>query len=278
MDHFLLSHWVLTHAIIVLLIIFFINIILYAIHKFVHFNFLRKHQTFIISIFTTFGVLYTVILGFTLVNSQQNLNTIISQINEEAYLSEALYQSLNVFPEKTRLEAQKQVMEYMISIVKEEWPLMKESMESPFTLMKLEKMWKSFYNIQPQTEVEKIWYSTASDIILKQSSARLKRIYSTWNSIDHITWEVLIIGAIILITFSLFLQTSNFIIRSLFVSLFSASIILLLLVIYAFDNPFDKPINIQPKSYQIIYNYDKKTRGTTISPENVDFTSKLYLK
>jgi len=41
----------------------------------------------------------------------------------------------------------------------------------------------------------------------------------------------------------------------------------MLFIVYAFDHPFSGQIEIKPKAYQIIYNYDVKTRNTLISPE-----------
>jgi len=245
------------------------NIVFSIVRKFINFEILKKHHELAGFIVSVLGVLYSVILGFTIVNSQQNLKNIVLQVDEEAYLSESLFQSAKIFPEKERAEIQDRVMAYIKSIIEEEWPLMKKKMESSLTLMKLEEMWRAFYNFQPKTEKEKMWYSRSVEFLLKQNSARLKRIYSTWQSIGILFWMALIVGGLILISFLFFFGTENILAHRLLISFFSGYFAFILVVIYALDNPFNEPIKLQPKAYQVIYNYDVKTRGTTISPEEV---------
>jgi len=270
MNIFNIPNWVILCFGIIFGTIFIVNVVFLIIRKFIHFSILKKHHDFAGFVIGVFGVLYSVFLGFTIINSQQNLNNIISQVNEEAYLSESLFQSAKAFPKEIRTDMQNKVMLYVKSIILEEWPLMKKKIESPNTLMKLEEMWQSFYDFQPQTEQEKLWYSKSAEILLKQSSARLKRIYSTWESIGTLPWVALIVGGLALISFLFFFGTENTIAHMLLISIFSSYFAFMLFVVYALDNPFSGPINIKPKAYQIIYNYDVKTRGTTIPPEKVD--------
>ena len=267
MNIFGTSNWIFTCLFIIVGTIFIANLIFFTVRRFIHFSVLKKHHDFAGFIVGVFGVLYSVFLGFTIVNSQQNLNNIVLRVNEEAYLSESIFQSANVFPEKEKAKIQNKVMSYVKSIVEEEWPLMSKKMENPYTLIKLEKMWKTFYNFHPQTEQEKLWYAQSVALLLKQSSARLKRIYSTWESIGILPWLALIIGGIVLILFLFFFGTENTKTHVIIISLVSSYIAFMLFIVYSFDNPFRNPINVQPKAYQIIYNYDTKTKNSTISPE-----------
>jgi len=80
---------------------------------------------------------------------------------------------------------------------------MKKREENPITLDKLEAIWQAFSEFQPRTEQEKLWYAKSIEFLLKQSSARLERIYSSWESIGVLPWIALIIGGIILTAFLL---------------------------------------------------------------------------
>jgi len=67
----------------------------FIVRRYIHFSILKKHHDLAGFVIGVFGVLYSVFLGFTIVNTQQNLNHIISQVEEEAYLSESIFQSAN---------------------------------------------------------------------------------------------------------------------------------------------------------------------------------------
>ncbi len=53
----------------------------------------------------------------------------------------------------------------------------------------------------------------------------------------------------------------------LLITFFSGYFAFMLFVVYALDNPFQGPIRIKPKAYEVIYNYDVNTHGHLISPE-----------
>jgi hypothetical protein len=210
-----------------------------------------------------------VILGFTLVNSQQNYLNLVTKINEEAYLTEQLFQAAHGFSPSFKIKLQKNIMIYLESVFKEEWPLMAKKQENPITLKKLENMLSLYYNYKPQNDVEKIWFAKSIDVLLKHSSARLERIYSSWQKLGSLIWTNLILGTIILILFFLFIGAENPKILIFWISLFAGFFIFTLFVINAFDHPFSAPIKIKPKAYKIIYNYDTKTRNTMTSPEAI---------
>ncbi len=192
--------WLLICLAIIIGTIIIANLVFSIICRFIHFKILKKHHDIAGFIIGAFGVLYSVFLGFTIVSSQQNLNNIILEVNEEAYLSESLFQAANAFPQETKIEIQQKVMTYVKSIINDEWPLMYKKEESPLTLIKLEEMWQAFFQFNPQTEREKLWYSKAIGALLKQSSARLKRVYASWESIGSLIWVGLMSGGMIIIS------------------------------------------------------------------------------
>lgn len=249
-------NWIFICIGIVLGTIVIANIIFFIVRRYIHFSILKKHHDLAGFVIGVFGVLYSVFLGFTIINSQQNITHIISQVEKEAYLSESVFQSANAFPEKIKKDMQKKVLAYVKSIIDDEWPQMKERKESPVTLGKLEDIWQAFVEFHPQTEQEKLWYAKSLEFLFKQSNARLERIYSSWESIGTLPWLALIIGGIILTAFLFFFGTENSIAHMLLISLFSGYFVFMLFIVFALDNPFSKPMQIKPKAYQIIYNYD----------------------
>lgn len=139
--------------------------------------------------------------------------------------------------------------------------------ESPVTLLKLEKMWEPFYGFQPKTKKEELFFSQALNTLNDLNSARLQRIYSSWDSLGSLSWLALITGAAVLIFFLFFFGTENHFIQFVISALFITYLIFMIFVIWALDNPFRQPQMIEPRAYEVIYNYYSVTRGSDVSPE-----------
>ncbi len=263
----LTSSWIALCLTIVLVAVFVSAGIFLVVRGWVRTGTLRKHHDFAGFVIATLGTLYSVFLGFTIVGSQERQGHILEKVNKEAYLCGDLYRATAAFGEPIRGKAQGAIKEYLKSIVVDEWPLMGEKKESPLTLEKMEGMWAEYYKFQPGTEVEKIWFGKTVNILLDLNSARLERIYSSWESLGMISWIALILGGVVLLSLLFFFGTENFWAQLSINTLFVGYFAFMIYVVYALDNPFREPQIIQPKAYQIIYNYYSENPREFVSPE-----------
>lgn len=261
------SNWVFQYLLILAIIIPFSCILFFIVRRFIHYNVLKKHHDLVGYIIATLGTLYSVFLGFTIVNSQEQQGKIISKVNQEAYLCADLLRMTELFPNTIRKEMQDGILTYLQSVIDEEWPLMAQKLESPYTLRALETLWKPYYEFEPKTTQQKLWFATSLDILLKFNSARLQRVYSSWESLGPISWTALLVGAIIISSFLFYFGSENPLAHLSINSLFIAYIVFMIFVVYLFDNPFKGFTKIQPKAYKIVYNYYTTDQGTLVSPE-----------
>lgn len=258
--------WIILFSVIVLGSIFLGLLVFTIIRRCVHHDILKKHHDLAGFIIGTLGVLYSVFLGFTIVHAQDRYAQITSQVNKEAYLSADLYRIAGIFPEKKE-EIRNAIGAYLKSVIEDEWPLMSQKKENLETLKKLEDLWKPFYNLRLKSEEDKIWFSQALQLLFDFNSARLARIYSSWNSLSVFSWIALIVGAIILVSLLFFFGTENKRAHFVLNSLFIGYIALMIFTVYTFENPFEPPQAIQPKAYEIVYNYYHENEKKLMSPE-----------
>lgn len=268
MKIFSIPMWAIYCSLFIAGLIFFGIFVFFVVRRYFHHELLKKHHDLAGFIFATFGVLYSVFLGFTIVNSQDHYGQIISQIDQEAYLSADLFRMAFPLPEKIRVQMQNGITEYIKSVIEDEWPLMYKKMESPITLKKLEEMWVPYYSFTPGTEHEKLWLTESLRVLVQYNSARLKRIYSSWDSLGGLSWAALVSGGIILMSFLFFFGTENAFAHILMNSVFIGYFGFMLFVVYSLDNPFRPPQKINPTAYEVVYNYYKTARGRSISPED----------
>jgi len=261
------QNWQTQYLIFAIVCLILFNLIFFLVRRFVHFDVLKKHHDLAGFVIGTLGTLYSVLLGFSIVSAQERLGLIVSKVNEEAYLSADLYRTTLVFPQDTRAHMQNSILSYIDSVIHDEWPLMQQQLESPITLEKLEQLWALFYQFQPQTEQEKIWFNQAITTLTALNSARLERIYSSWDTLNTLSQLALFGGGLVLISFLLFFGTENLLSQLAINGLFIIYLAFMMYVVYSLDKPFSNSQPIQPKAYEIIYNYYTQTRGKPLSPE-----------
>jgi hypothetical protein len=229
-----------------------ISIIIFLIVKqFTQINVLKRHHDLAGYIIGVFGVLYSVLLGYTLVALEEHHGQIIALIDEEAYIINDLFNSTMTFPEKSRIEIQEKIKTYVESVMQEEWPTMYIKLENKTTHNKLQDIWQAFYNFQPKSEQDKIWFSKCIDLLNEVNTARLHRIH--WEGIGFFPWLTLLIGALILTTFLFFFGTENLIAHLVLNSLFIGYFAFTLYIVYILNNPFLSPIKVMPKAFEYVY-------------------------
>ena len=154
------------------------------------------------------------------------------------------------FPEEVRNKIRKGVKEYLKSVIEDEWALMADKKESPDALKKLEKLWELIYALKVKDEQKRLWFSQILDVLTQFNSARLERIYTSWDTIGILAWSTVIIGAATIIIFLSFFGTENFLAQLLINSLFVGMLSFMIYVIYSYDDPFNPPQKINPKAYE----------------------------
>jgi len=265
------QHWIiLCFSLVVGSIVIFNVVFYFIVRKYIHFDILKKHHDLAGFVITTLGVLYTVFLGLTVVNAQNQKNEISSRVNEEAYLAANLIRFVSALPEQQKIQVQQGIKGYLKSVVEDEWLLMGLKQESPKTLEKLEEFWAPLYEYRPSNVRDRLWFSQCLEILTKFNSARLERIYTSWESLGSISWAVVIVGALVIISLLLFFGTENLVAQFIMNSLFVGYFAFMIYAIYSFDNPFNPPQAITPKAYEVVYNYYTEEPNEHKSPEEIE--------
>lgn len=225
---------------------------------------LKEHQEVAGFIVTTLGALYGVIIAFTIVSVQSQTIDIRRGVNKEAYLAVDL---LKVSQGLRGLEdpVYKALFHYLDSVVHKEWALMPKRMEDPITLEKLEILWNAYYSYHPKSNTEDIWLKQSLDTLQELNEARMIRIYDSWGYLSALSWLALIVGGMVMIGFLFCFGSENTGFQVGINFAYSFFIIFLFMIVYQFDHPFVPPIKLNPKSYEIVYDY-YKTHGVYGQP------------
>lgn len=245
--------WVLTACFIVLVSILLSLGLLWLIRKFVPIHTLKKSHDVVGFTFSIVGVLYSVILGFTVISVQDRHNKMLEASHSEAILLADLYQDAAFFPIADRKAIRSSLRQYVDHVITEEWWLSSEKKIHFKTRTCLREIWESYYNVDLQSEKMNIWYTESISKLNSFLSVRLSRQFSAWEHLGGMMWTLLIIGALITLSFMFFFGLENLHSHMLMTALLAGYLSFMLFLVYSLDNVFKGPQGVKPEALQEVY-------------------------
>jgi hypothetical protein len=199
------------------------------------------------------GVLYSVILGFTVINTQNRYNEMLTTVQTEAILLADLYQDAGFFSEEERHAIRVSLRNYVDYVVKEEWWLSSERKIRLKTRELISAIWRSYYNIELTNDKMKIWYTESIAKLNNFMNARLARQFNSWEHLGDMMWSLLIVGAIMTTCFMFFFGLENLRMHMLMTALLAGYLSFMLFLVYSLDHVFKGPAAIKPVALEEVY-------------------------
>jgi hypothetical protein len=206
-------------------------------------------------IFATVGVLYAVLLAFSVLIVWQGFDKAQDITVNEASCIGSLYRCADSFPADFKAKLKYELVLYVNAIVDEEWPLMARGRGSENVQKINDSLWKLYNDFQAKTESEKIFLSASVHHMAQISELRTKRIAASGEGIHPLIYFILIIGSIITIAFSMLFGTENIVPHLIMVALMAAMIAISLVTIIAIDYPFTGDLSIRPGAFTEVLSY-----------------------
>ena len=210
---------------------------------------LKCHHDVAGFIFTNLGVLYAVLLGFTVVNVQQRYDKIEDNTQTEAsYLAE-LYSDAQVFSPKNRHEIRESIKNYTQSVIDEEWEKMSNGERCLNTIEAFHHIWHTYYDVELSNDKQKLWYAESISKLNQLINVRIARILGSKESLSPQMWWLLILGGIVMVAFVWVFGMKSVVSQILMTSILAASIGFLLYLIYSLDTAFSGDVYIKPDAF-----------------------------
>ncbi len=200
---------------------------------------------------------YSLLIAFVVVIVWQQYQVTGDRIESEASKLLNIYRSSYVFKDSSGVLIRKEVLNYVASVEKDEWPALEKDSLSTKTQKIYNKIWHDIYLVRPNTEEEKVWYASMVQNLNQFGEARHLRLSDRDSSIPLIMWQILWAGAFLIILFSILLDSDNYVNHLLKVIMLSLMIVFSLSLIYLLDHPFKGTLKMEPKAFDNIYVLDK---------------------
>lgn len=238
----------------VLGIVFIITVVIsiLTVRKTIGRKTLQAHHDVTGFVFTNLGVLFSVLLGFTVVNVQQRFDKIRETTQVEASYLADLYHGAAVFSSKDSARIREEIKQYIENIIHDEWPLMSKRDPSLQTSEQLKALWNSYYTVQLDTPNQQIWYAESIKKLNQLVDTRLARILGAEDSLSEEMWTFLFLGAITLVLFISFFGVENIRAHVFLGSILAISTAYLLFLIHSLDTAYTGKIQVSPDALERI--------------------------
>jgi len=202
-----------------------------------------KHNEVAGFIFATAGVLYAVLLGFTVILVLEQFLAAESAVAQEAAALITVARDTSSFPEPARGQVHDQLRAYAQFVINEEWRTIDEGTleheESTRSLAAINNVW-SIYRSLPPSKVD----PHTTDSLDNLSARRAIRLQSTEASVPAVLWFGLMIGVVVTICFCLVLYMGNVKLHAGMTALLTGLIATCLWMTVVINHPFAGDLHV----------------------------------
>jgi hypothetical protein len=155
-------------------------------------------QNIVLGPFAFVVTLYAFLLSFVVINLWQTFTQAQQTAVREAEAISVLYRLTESFP---GTQASRQtLMQYVWSVIQDEWPAMASGKTSPQTEALYNQIWQEMHALDPSTAKEQVLYAEFLDQLSTLANARRDRLLMVDGSIPHLMWTTLVYGGVLLLS------------------------------------------------------------------------------
>jgi hypothetical protein len=210
----------------------------------------NEHVTFIVNVV---GLFYGLLLGLVVVAVYQHYSDVQEKVSNEATALGVLYRDVAGLPDPLRKNLQTQLSDYNLYLINEVWPSQRTG-NIPYreVTTKIAAVQDKLLTFTPQgaAQTNSLYFSMQN--LDEYVKLRRDRLYEINNGLLDILYQVLLLGAALLIGASWFLSLENRATHLAVTGVIALSIGLFLFLIVALDYPLRSSIGIGPRSFEVL--------------------------
>lgn len=250
----------LLFTLISLLFISISIISVYFVTKFISPDFRYRENPVIVSVSALIGIIYAVLVGFTILYELNNFNKAEEAEKEEGKAIIAIYRLARMLPENITVNLRKGVVDYTNHVIHNEWPLMAEGKPVDGTgLALIDSIFKEVHQAFPTNHLSSSQMMIFNNISIATNTLyndHQERISKTHSALTPNVWFVIILATFLTIGIN-FLFGIDFrlhVISVIAVSLIVASVFYLIITL---DRPYRGDFPIKPTTFYDALGYIK---------------------
>ncbi len=196
--------------------------------------------------FATVGVIYAVLLAFSVIVVWEKFSDAQTSVAEEAGATGALFHYAEG-EEPEALAVRTALANYLRTAIEDEWPAMARETESPSTERALNSLYAAALALNRSGARTTADMSEVFRQLDNVTAARRVRLHLATGLVPNVIWIVLFTGALLTVGFTLFFGSENLVAQVSMTGVLSVLVTMGLVVIISIDHPFTGPVYIHPE-------------------------------
>jgi Protein of unknown function (DUF4239) len=199
---------------------------------------LRENHEVAAIIFNAFGLFYGVMLAFVVFVTWSGYSDATKDLEMEANLADDLFHIADTFQEPARTVMQKGLLDYVTSVYTDELQRMAEGEIEIHSGQRMSGLIKAFYQLDEKSFPNKQIYAEALSRLNNLAEYRRLRIFTGNDTVPHVVWLVLLVGALFTVCFNYLFGMKNIKAQYLITATLTVTMSQILFLIYVLDHPF----------------------------------------
>ncbi len=201
--------------------------------------------------FATVGVIYAVLLAFTVIVVWEKFNDAENAVAQEAGATAALFRyAEGKEPEAVALRTA--LASYVKTAIDDEWPAMAAQSESHAVTRALNAAYEAALALNRSGTRDTADMSEVFAQLDNVTAARRVRLHLAGGLVPSVIWIALFTGGLLTIGFTLFFGSHNLLAQISMTGVLSILVTLGLVVIVSVDHPFIGPVHILPHPLEAV--------------------------
>lgn len=214
---------------------------------------LKQHHEVASFFFLMIGTLYAVLIAFAIFvvwsefqDAGTNLQHEAFQVGDLSRMSMAM-----AVPEPLRQNIRGALLEYLHSVVDDEFPAMANGRDSPRTWQAVDRLWNVYKTVQPDNPQMQVYFAESVKQLNNICDSRRVRIFSSHGTVPPTLWYLLYSGGILLIAFTYLFGHESFWLQASMTAALAGVLAFSLFLIAAYDSPYSGVARVSPAPLQL---------------------------
>jgi Protein of unknown function (DUF4239) len=211
---------------------------LYVVRKKYSAEVLKENHEVAAIIFNAFGLFYGVMVAFVVFVTWSGYDEATKNLQMEANEIADIFHSTESLPEPGRKIVRQALMDYVTSVYYDELKRMAQGEVSLHARGPLHSLMDVFYQMDEKSIPNRELYAETLKRLNDLAEYRRLRIFAGNNTVPLAVWFVLLVGGIFAVSYTCFFGMKNIKAQYLITTTLTATITLILFLIYVLDHPF----------------------------------------
>ncbi|HME49298.1 DUF4239 domain-containing protein [Mycobacterium sp.] len=197
-------------------------------------------------------LLYGLILALIAVAVWEQFSTADTTVSQEASTLRSLYRDVEMYPEPDRSTLTTPLRDYTKNVIDNEWPAQQRGIV-PSTNDQISAFETALYAFNPKSEGEKLIHESTIGEFNKLVELRNQRLHTVTQGIPSSLWAIILIGAVLTIVSTYFLQLERVRAQLTMTSFISVLIAIVIFITAVMDHPFRGGFSVGSDAFQTTY-------------------------